>query len=48
MCTIIGLLGRVFVLVIVFQLYDSKAGLFAGNLFWVGQCDPQPSYWKKN
>ena len=33
---------------IVFQLYGSKAGLFEGNLFWVGQYDAQLSYWKKN
>ena len=44
----IGSFGRGCVLVILFQLYGSKAGLFEGNLFWVGQYDPQPSYWKKN
>ena len=26
-------------LMILFQLYGSKAGLFEGNLFWVGQHD---------
>ena len=26
-------------LIILFQLYDFKAGLFEGNLFWVGQYD---------
>ena len=45
---IIGSFGRVCVLVILFQLYGSKVGLFGGNLVWVGQYDPQPSYWKKN
>ena len=28
------------VLIILFQLYGSKVGLFQGNLFWVGQYDP--------
>ena len=31
--------GRDFVLIILFQLYGSKAGLFEGNLFWVGHHD---------
>ena len=48
MPTIIGLFGRVCVLVILFQLYDSNAWLFESNLIWVGQYDPQPSYWKIN
>ena len=50
MRTIIGSSGRNCVLIILFQLYGSKAGLFEGNLFWVGQHDPppQPSCWKKN
>ena len=48
MRTVIASFGRVSVLVILFQLYDSKAGLFEVNLFWVGQYDPLPSYWKKN
>ena len=26
-------------LIILFQLYGSKSGLFGGNLFWVGQND---------
>ena len=49
MCTIIGSSGWEFVLIILFQLYGSKAGLFESDLFWVGQYDPpppQPSYWK--
>ena len=37
-------LKKVYVLFILFPIYDSKAGLFEGNLFWVGQSDPQPSY----
>ena len=40
--------GRGFVLIILFQRYGSKAGFFESNLFWVGQYEPQPSYWKKN
>ena len=49
MHTIIGSSGRDCVLTILFQLYGSKAGLFEGNLFWVGQCDPlKLPYWKKN
>ena len=28
------------VLIILFQLYGSKTGLFEGDLFWVGQYDP--------
>ena len=31
--------GRKCVLIILVQPYGSKAGLFKGNLFWVGQCD---------
>ena len=31
------------VLVILVQLYGSMAGLFEGNLFWVGQYDPPPN-----
>ena len=41
--TIIGSSGRDCVLIIIFQLYGSKAGLFEGNLFWVGQYDPHPT-----
>ena len=40
MRTIIGSSGRDSVLVILFQLYRSKAGFFNDNLFWVGQYDP--------
>ena len=44
MCTIIGSSGRDFVLtwvlIILFQLYGSRAGLFEGDLFYVGQYDP--------
>ena len=45
---IIGSSGRDCVLIILFQFYGSKAGLFESNLSWVGQYDPQPSHWKKN
>ena len=30
--------GKDYVLIILFQLYVSKAGLFENNLFWVGHC----------
>ena len=40
MHTTIGSFRRDCILVIFFQLYGSKAGLFEGNLFWVGQYDP--------
>ena len=40
--TIIGSSGRGCVLIILFQLYGSKAGLFEGNLFLVGQYKPRP------
>ena len=36
MRTITGFSGRDCVLIILFQLHGSKAGLFEGNLFWVG------------
>ena len=39
MHTIIGSSGRDCVLIILLQLYDSKAGLFENNLVWVGQYD---------
>ena len=45
--TIIVFSGRYCVLVILFELYESKARLFEGYLFWVDQYDPlsqQPSY----
>ena len=45
MLAIIGSSGRDCVLITSFSLYDPKIG---GNLFWVGQYDPHPSYWKKN
>ena len=37
MCTIIGYSGRDCVLIMLFQLYGSKAGLFQVDLFWVGK-----------
>ena len=40
MCTIVGSLVRDFVLIIFFQLYDSKIGLLEINLFWVSKYDP--------
>ena len=39
MRTITGSSGRDCVLIILFQLYGSKPGLFESNLFWVGQYD---------
>ena len=39
MCTIIGSSGRDCVLITLFQLYGSKAGLFQDRLFWVDQYD---------
>ena len=45
MRTIIGSSGRDCVLIIFFQLYGSRAGLFEDDLFWVGHYEsPQPSY----
>ena len=39
-CAIICSSGRDYVLIILFQfIYDSKAGLFFQNLFWVEQYD---------
>ena len=46
MRTIIGSSGRDCVLIILFQLYGSKAGFFEGNLLWMGQYDPRLIYWK--
>ena len=47
MHTIIGSSGRDCVLIILFQLYGTRAGLFEGNLSGVGQYEhSQPSYWK--
>ena len=40
MHTIIGSSGGNCVLIILFQHYDSKAGHFESNLFWVGQYAP--------
>ena len=40
MHTIIGSSGRDCILIILFQLYGSKAGFFEGDLFWVDQYDP--------
>ena len=40
MCTIIGSSRRDGVLIILFQFYGSKAGLFGRNLIWMGQYDP--------
>ena len=40
MRTIIGSSGRECVLIVLFQPYGSKAGIFENNLLWVGQCDP--------
>ena len=43
MRTIIGSSGRDCVLIILFQYYGLKAGLFEHNLIWVGQyVPPQP------
>ena len=40
--TNIGSSGSDFVLITLFQLYGSNAGLSEGNVFWVGQYDPPP------
>ena len=40
MRTIIGSSGRDCVLIMLFQLYGSKTGLFEGNLFWMDQYYP--------
>ena len=39
MCTIIGSPGEHCILIILFQLYGPKTGLFQGNYFWAGQYD---------
>ena len=39
MRTIIGSSGRDYLLIISFQIYDTKAGHFDINLFWFGQYD---------
>ena len=48
MGTIIGS-GRDCVLIILFQLYGCKVGLFQGDLFWGGgvSMTPKLSYWNK-
>ena len=43
MRTKIGSSERGSVLIILYQLYGSKAGLFDGNLLWAGQYDPPTS-----
>ena len=49
MYTIIGSSGKDCVLIILFQLYGSKASfLKAISPGWVNMTPPQPSYWKKN
>ena len=40
MCTIIGSSVGKSVLIVLFQLYGSKAGRFESNLFWLDQYDP--------
>ena len=40
--------GRDFVLIILFQLYGSKTGLFQVIYSGWVTMTPQPSYWKKN
>ena len=37
---ITGFSRRDCVLIILFHIYGSEAGIFEGNLFWVGQYDP--------
>ena len=44
MRTIISSSGRDYVLIILFQLYGTEAGLFEGNFFWVGQYDHFPTF----
>ena len=48
--TIIGSSGGDCVLIILFQIYGSRAALFEVDLFWVGQYDhppPQPSFGRR-
>ena len=40
----IGSFGRDCVLIILFQLDGSKAGLLEGTFFWVGQYEPSPTF----
>ena len=44
MHTIIASSARDHVLMILFRRYGSKAELFEGNLFWVGQDDHFPNF----
>ena len=44
MGTIIGSSGRNCVLIILLQLYGSKAWPFEGDLFWVGQYDSPTTF----
>ena len=44
MCLIIGSSEKDCVLIILFQIYGTKAGLFEGNLFKVGQYDHFPTF----
>ena len=44
MCTIIGSSEKDCVLIILFQIYSTKAGLFEGNLFKIGQYDHFPIF----
>ena len=41
--TILGSSGKDCVLIILFQLYGSRIGLFESDFFWVGQYDPHPN-----
>ena len=43
-CSVIGSSERDCVLIILFELYGSKAGLFESNLFWVGHYDPLSTF----
>ena len=42
MHTIINSSARDCALIILFQLYGPKAGIYESYLFWVGQYDPPP------
>ena len=48
MRTIMGFSGRDCILIILFQLYGFKTGLFEGNLFWMGQYYPLPPTYPKH
>ena len=47
MRTIIGSSRRGCALVILFQMYGCKTGLFEGNFFWVGPHDPPTFIWEE-